>query len=133
MAAAPRDVSGGDQPVTACSSDAPPVAVVTEGRLRRRLGVGDAVVVGTGSMIGAGVFTVWSPAAASAGTGLLVGLAVAASVATSNALSSAQLAARHPESGGTYVCARHELGARPGPVQSQSWRWLPSQRSTWAG
>ncbi|MBA3286794.1 MAG: APC family permease [Acidimicrobiia bacterium] len=69
------------------------------------------MVVGIGSMIGAGVFAVWAPAAAAAGTGLLVGLAIAGAVAWCNATSSAQLAAVHPESGGTYVYGRRELGA----------------------
>lgn len=80
------------------------------GALQRRLGLGDAVVIGGGSMIGAGVFAAWSPAADAAGTGLLIGLAVAAFVAFCNASSSAQLAAIHPESGGTYVYARRQLG-----------------------
>ena len=79
--------------------------------LRRQLGLVDAVTVGAGSMIGAGVFSAWSPAADAAGTGLLVGLTVAAVVAFCNATSSAQLAAVYPESGGTYVYARHQLGA----------------------
>ena len=78
--------------------------------LRRQLGLADAVTVGAGSMIGAGVFSAWSPAADAAGTGLLIGLVVAAVVAFCNATSSAQLAALHPESGGTYVYARHRLG-----------------------
>lgn len=80
------------------------------GALQRRLGLSDAVVIGGGSMIGAGVFAAWSPAADAAGTGLLIGLAVAAFVAFCNASSSAQLAAIHPESGGTYVYARRQLG-----------------------
>jgi APA family basic amino acid/polyamine antiporter len=84
---------------------------VTSGTLERRLGLGDAVVVGIGSMIGAGVFVAWSPAAWAAGTGSLVGLAIAAVVAFCNATSSAQLAAVHPESGGTYVYARRQLGS----------------------
>ncbi|CAN5798352.1 MAG: APC family permease [Ilumatobacteraceae bacterium] len=79
-------------------------------RLPRRLGLAEAVVIGAGSMVGAGVFVAWSPAAAAAGTGLLLGLALAAVVASCNAASSAQLAAAHPESGGTYVFARHRLG-----------------------
>jgi basic amino acid/polyamine antiporter, APA family len=78
--------------------------------LQRRLGLADAVTVGAGSMIGAGVFSAWSPAADAAGTGVLIGLAVAAAVAFCNATSSAQLAAVHPESGGTYVYARRQLG-----------------------
>jgi basic amino acid/polyamine antiporter, APA family len=78
--------------------------------LARRLGLGDAVFIGLGSMIGAGVFAVWAPAAAAAGTGLLAGLALAAVVAFANATSSAQLAAAHPTSGGTYAYGRAELG-----------------------
>jgi APA family basic amino acid/polyamine antiporter len=78
--------------------------------LRRRLGLADAVTVGAGSMIGAGVFSAWSPATDAAGTGVLIALAVAAAVAFCNAASSAQLAAVHPESGGTYVYARRQLG-----------------------
>jgi APA family basic amino acid/polyamine antiporter len=80
-------------------------------RLARRLGLGDAVVIGLGSMIGAGVFAAFTPAAAAAGSGLLVGLALAAAVAWANATSSAQLAAQYPESGGTYVYGRERLGA----------------------
>ncbi len=83
---------------------------MSSGELQRRLGLSDAVVIGAGSMIGAGVFAAWAPAARSAGTGLLVGLAIAAVVAFCNAASSAQLAAIHPESGGTYVYGRRQLG-----------------------
>ena len=79
-------------------------------RLDRRLGVFDAVVIGLGSMIGAGVFAVLAPAANAAGSGLLLGLAVAAFVAYGNATSSAALAAVYPASGGTYVYGRERLG-----------------------
>ena len=72
-------------------------------RLARRLGLGDAVVIGLGSTIGAGVFAAFAPAAEAAGSGLLLGLALAAVVAYANAVSSAQLAALYPRSGGTYV------------------------------
>ncbi|GAA3211257.1 APC family permease [Microbacterium terregens] len=82
----------------------PPPALV------RRLGLGDAVFIGLGSMIGAGVFSVFAPAAAAAGAGLLVGLAIAAGVAFCNATASAQLAAAYPTSGGTYAYGRAELG-----------------------
>lgn len=68
------------------------------------------MVIGAGSMIGAGVFAAWGPAAQAAGTGLLIGLAIAAVVAFCNASSSAQLAAIHPESGGTYLYGRRQLG-----------------------
>jgi APA family basic amino acid/polyamine antiporter len=81
-----------------------------EGALARRLGTGDAVVIGLGSMIGAGVFAAFAPAAAAAGTGLLIGLGLAAGVAYCNAVASAQLAAQYPTSGGTYVYGRERLG-----------------------
>lgn len=51
-------------------------------RLARRLGTVDAVAMGLGSMIGAGVFAAFAPAARAAGNGLLVGLGIAALVAS---------------------------------------------------
>lgn len=80
------------------------------GGMRRRLGVLDAVVIGLGSMIGAGIFVALGPAAEAAGSGLLLALALAAVVAYCNATSSARLAARYPRSGGTYVYGRERLG-----------------------
>jgi basic amino acid/polyamine antiporter, APA family len=83
---------------------------VTQPELARRLGTFDAVIIGLGSMLGAGVFAAFSPAARAAGAGLLIGLAVAALVAYCNATASAQLAAQYPTSGGTYVYGRERLG-----------------------
>jgi basic amino acid/polyamine antiporter, APA family len=79
-------------------------------QLARRLGPADAVAVGMGAMLGAGVFSALAPAAASAGGLLLVALAVAALVATCNALSSAALAAVHPQAGGAYLYGRRQIG-----------------------
>ncbi|MFF3028676.1 APC family permease [Microbacterium sp. NPDC057944] len=78
--------------------------------LARRLTLRDAVAIGLGSMIGAGVFSVWGPASAAAGGGLLIALAIAAFVAFCNATASAQLAAAHPVAGGAYAYARAEIG-----------------------
>ncbi|WP_371617413.1 APC family permease [Streptomyces sp. NBC_00454] len=78
--------------------------------LKRTLGVFDAVVVGLGAMIGAGIFAALAPAARAAGGALLAALALAALVAYCNARSSARLAARYPSSGGTYVYGRERLG-----------------------
>ncbi|MCT1479907.1 APC family permease [Microbacterium sp. p3-SID336] len=78
--------------------------------LARRLTLADAVAIGLGSMIGAGVFAVWAPAIGVAGSGILIALAIAAVVAYCNATSSAQLAAVHPVAGGTYAYARAEIG-----------------------
>ncbi|WP_078312511.1 MULTISPECIES: amino acid permease [unclassified Mycobacterium] len=80
------------------------------GPLRRELGTFDAVMIGLGSMLGAGIFAALAPAAQSAGSALLVGLAVAAVIAFCNATSSARLAAVYPASGGTYVYGRMRLG-----------------------
>ncbi len=87
---------------------------VPGGSLVRRLSLGDAVIIGLGSMIGAGIFASFAPASAVAGAGLLVGLLVAGFVAFCNATSSAQLAAQYPTSGGTYVYGRAQLGEWPG-------------------
>jgi APA family basic amino acid/polyamine antiporter len=87
-----------------------PRAAAGTGALARRLGTGDAVVIGLGSMIGAGVFAAFGPAARAAGSGLLIGLTIAAVVAYCNATASAQLAAAYPTSGGTYIYGREQLG-----------------------
>ncbi|MFJ5806571.1 APC family permease [Streptomyces sp. NPDC093093] len=78
--------------------------------MRRELGVSDAVLIGLGSMIGAGIFAALGPAAGAAGSGLLLALALAAVVAYCNATSSARLAALYPRSGGTYIYGRERLG-----------------------
>jgi APA family basic amino acid/polyamine antiporter len=83
---------------------------VTQPGLARRLGTFDAVIIGLGSMLGAGVFAAFSPAARVAGAGLLIGLGLAALVAYCNATASAQLAAEYPTSGGTYIYGRERLG-----------------------
>src|SRR6478736_2004240 len=83
-------------------------------QLQRRLGVFDSTAIGLGSMLGAGVFVVFSPAAALAGPLLTLAVAVAGVIAYCNAVASAQLAARYPDSGGTYVYGRRQLGQWPG-------------------
>jgi APA family basic amino acid/polyamine antiporter len=70
--------------------------------LRRDIGVAGAVLLGLGSILGTGVFVSSGIAAGVAGPAVIVAVALAALVATCNALSSAQLAASHPVSGGTY-------------------------------
>jgi len=84
--------------------------VTQQPTLARRLTTVDAVVIGLGSMIGAGVFVAFAPAANAAGNRFLIGLAIAAFVAYCNAIASAQLAATYPAAGGTYVYGRKQLG-----------------------
>jgi basic amino acid/polyamine antiporter, APA family len=75
---------------------------VPPSQLRRDLGLLDAVGIGFGAIVGAGIFVVTGVAAGIAGPAFLVGLFIAGIAATANALSSAQLAAEYPQSGGTY-------------------------------
>lgn len=71
-------------------------------QLRRVLGTPSAVLLGLGSIIGTGIFVSIATATAVAGTGVLLAVALGSVVAACNGLSSAQLAAAHPVSGGTY-------------------------------
>jgi len=70
--------------------------------LKRELGVFGATMMGLGSIVGTGIFVSIGIAADIAGPSVIVAIAIAAFVAMCNALSSAQLAASHPVSGGTY-------------------------------
>ena len=79
-------------------------------RLRPQLGMFDAVAMGLAAILGAGIFAVIAPAAGVAGPALLVSLVLAAFVALCNALSSSQLAAVLPRTGGTYEFGRRMLG-----------------------
>ena len=83
---------------------------VPASRLARKLTTFDAVIIGLGAMIGAGIFAVIAPAVEIAGSGALLALLVAGAVAYCNAASSAQLAALYPESGGAYVYGQKRLG-----------------------
>jgi APA family basic amino acid/polyamine antiporter len=66
------------------------------------IGLPGSILMGLGSIMGAGVFVSLGMGEQIAGPSLLLALALAAVVATCNGLSSAQLAANHPVSGGTY-------------------------------
>jgi APA family basic amino acid/polyamine antiporter len=71
-------------------------------RLQRRLGLFGAIMMGLGAMVGTGVFVSIGIAAGIAGPSAILAIVLAALVAICNGLSSAQLAASHPVSGGTY-------------------------------
>lgn len=74
-------------------------------RLARSLNLPGATLIGLGSIIGTGAFVAIPLVASEAGRLALPAIAIAALVALVNALSSAQLAAAHPVSGGTYEYA----------------------------
>lgn len=97
-------------------------------RLSRRLGTTDAVVVGVAAMVGAGVFAAFAPAAAAAGSWLLLGLCIAAVVAYANASTTATLAAAMPTSGGGYAFARTLLSPTWGFVAG--WAFLAGKTAS---
>ncbi|MBD0343868.1 MAG: amino acid permease [Coleofasciculus sp. Co-bin14] len=71
-------------------------------QLRRELGVLGATLMGLGSIVGTGVFVSIGIAAGIAGSAVILAVVIGAIVATCNGLNSAQLAANHAVSGGTY-------------------------------
>ncbi|MCC9606087.1 APC family permease [Blastopirellula sp. JC732] len=71
-------------------------------RLKREVGLAGAILLGLGSIIGTGIFVSIGIAAGATGPALLLAIPLAAFLAICNGLSSAQLAAAHPVSGGTY-------------------------------
>lgn len=95
------------------------------GGLRRELNLLDAVAVGLGAIIGAGIYVVTGVAAGVAGPAFIVGLLIAGLVATCNALSSAQLAATYPQAGGTYEYGYQVL--HPWAGFSAGWMFLISK------
>jgi APA family basic amino acid/polyamine antiporter len=97
----------------------------TSAALRRDLNLLDAVGIGLGAVMGAGIFVVTGVAAGVAGPAFLVGLVIAGLVATCNGLSSAQLAARFPQSGGTYEYAYQTLS--PSAGFAAGWMFLISK------
>ncbi len=98
------------------------VGIAAGPRLRRELGVFGATMMGLGAILGTGVFVSLGIAAGVAGPAVLVAIGLAAGLATCNALSSAQLAASHPVSGGTYEYGYRYL--RPWLGFSAGWMFL---------
>jgi APA family basic amino acid/polyamine antiporter len=102
-----------------------PVEAPDDTALRRDLGLVDAIAVGLGAIIGAGIFVVTGIAARVAGPAFLVALLLAGAAAACNAASAAQLAAAFPRSGGTYESAYQLLGPRLG--FAAGWMFLASK------
>lgn len=71
-------------------------------RLIRNTGLSGALVIGLGSILGTGAYVSVGLSASIAGSWLVWAIVIAAVTALCNGLSSAQLAAAHPVSGGTY-------------------------------
>ncbi len=90
--------------------------------LKPQLSLFEAIATGLAAILGAGIFAIIAPAAKLAGPAILVSFCIAAFVALCNALSSVQLAAAFPRSGGTYEFGRRMLGERWGYVAG--WMFL---------
>lgn len=95
--------------------------------LLRALTLKDAVGVGLGAIIGAGIFVVTGVAAGVSGPAFIIGLIAAGIIAAFNGLSSAQLAAIYPHSGGTYEYGYRLLN--PAFGFSAGWMFLISKLS----
>ncbi len=83
-------------------------------QLKRELGVTGAVLMGLGSIIGTGIFVSVGIGAGVAGPSVIAAIVLAGLLAVCNGLSSAQLAASHPVSGGTYEYGYRYLNKRLG-------------------
>ncbi|MFO7848144.1 MAG: APC family permease [Balneolaceae bacterium] len=70
--------------------------------LSRSIRTPGAIFMGLGSIVGTGIFVSIAIATQISGNGVIIAIVIAAVLATLNGLSSAQLAAAHPVSGGTY-------------------------------
>lgn len=90
--------------------------------LKREVGIFGAMMMGLGSIIGTGVFVSIGIASGVTGPAVVFAIAAAAVVATFNGLSSAQLAASHPVSGGTYEYGYRWL--RPSLGFTAGWLFL---------
>ena len=99
-------------------------------RLKRAIGLPGAVMMGLGSILGAGVFVSIGLGADLAGSGVMLAIVIAAGVAMCNGLSSAQLAAKYPVSGGTYEYGYRLLS--PAAGFTAGWLFLCAKTATGA-
>lgn len=97
-------------------------------RLRRTVDFGGAVLLGLGSILGTGVFVSLGLAAGIAGPAAILGTCLAALLAGANGLSSAQLAANYPVSGGTYEYGYRVLGPVTGFIAG--WMFLTAKSAS---
>ena len=87
-----------------------------EGELDRTIGLAGAVTIGTGTMIGAGIFVFPGLAAGRAGPAAAVSFAIGAVIALLVALPTSELATAMPKSGGGYYFISRGLGTLPGAI-----------------
>jgi len=86
------------------------------GELDRTIGLAGAVTIGTGTMIGAGIFVFPGLAAGRVGPAASLSFAIGAVIALLVALPTSELATAMPKSGGGYYFVSRGLGALPGAI-----------------
>lgn len=101
---------------------------VPEQRLRREIRTPGAILMGLGSIIGTGIFVSVAIATRAAGNGVILAILLSSILAILNGLSSAQLAAAHPMSGGTYEYANRFLG--PWSGFTAGWMFLAAKSAS---
>ena len=97
-------------------SDSGVTKTIAAAQLQRSVGLPGAVMMGLGSIVGTGVFVSIAIGVSIAGAWTLLAIVLASVTAICNGLSSAQLAANHPVSGGTYEYGHRWCSARIGFV-----------------
>ncbi|MFB6297442.1 MAG: APC family permease [Salinirussus sp.] len=97
--------------------------VETETQLERTLGLKEALMIGVGTMVGAGIFVLPGAAAALAGPASSAAFAIAGGVAMLTALSASELATAMPASGGPYHFINTGLGPLFGSIAGLG-NWL---------
>ena len=109
------DPSPGPGPGTEGSGEERP-ASARERRLERSLGLKEALAIGVGTMVGAGIFVFPGLAAGRAGPASTLSFALGAGIALLVALPTAELATAMPASGGVYHFVSRGLGPTAGTV-----------------
>ncbi len=88
----------------------------TEVKLAKSLGLSEALTIGIGTMIGAGVFVLPALAARNAGPAAVLSFAIGAVAALLTAASTAELASGMPKSGGGYYFVSRAFGPLVGSI-----------------
>jgi amino acid transporter len=115
------EVAAGE--VAAGAADVPVEAEAEAGELERSLGLPGALAIGTGTMVGAGIFVFPGLAAGEAGPAAMLSFALGAVIALLVALPTSELATAMPESGGGYYFVSRGLGALLGSIVGLG-QWL---------
>ncbi|RXA16693.1 amino acid permease [Methanosarcina sp. MSH10X1] len=90
--------------------------VETTERLGRSLGFFSTFAIGTGTMIGAGIFILPGIALAGAGSGAIISFLIGGLISIATAISMAELATGMPMAGGSYYYISRTMGAALGAV-----------------